>query len=437
MRSLQVQVRTDRAQRVLALAESHGARAPVAVQAIALTTTVGGDDSGWSVLMLNLPNDSVGRFVEAVADEAADASFVLMPVGTLPVATPLDRIDDSVRDVSTLSTLELVVSSLQSVGAWRGMLVYSVLAGIVAAYGLSFDVVYLLVAAMLINPMGAPAVVSVIGIAIGDHRMFARGGLRFLVSLVAQATAALALGLAYGLTVSTSMMEQVTSLSAWSAVLALAAGAAGAQAQLTSERDSLVSGTAAGFMVAAALAPPAAVLGLSVALGRWDYFELMAFQLLLQFVAIAAGGWVTLHLLGVRPADESIGRGSAQWRNVLAATVTLAVIGLAWLQSGLEPRFTKADLSRTALEVARDAVDQTASVALVESSAHFTRPEEERHSGEALLFDIVVERLPSGPPVDDDVETEIRERVRRLVRTRMSGVVPFVRVTVLNGPAGP
>lgn len=115
---LQVQLPTDRAQRVLALAESHGARSPVAVQAIALTPAASGDDNGWSVLMVNLPNDSVGRFLEAVADEAEGASFVLMPVGTLPVATPLDRLDDSVRDVSTLSTLELVVSSLQSVGSF-------------------------------------------------------------------------------------------------------------------------------------------------------------------------------------------------------------------------------------------------------------------------------------------------------------------------------
>jgi uncharacterized membrane protein len=77
-------------------------------------------------------------------------------------------------------------------------------------------------------------------------------------------------------------------------VLALVAGAAGAQAQVQAERDSLVSGTGAGFMVAAALAPPAAMLGLSVPLARWDYAGLMAFLLLLQFVAISLGGWLVL-----------------------------------------------------------------------------------------------------------------------------------------------
>jgi uncharacterized membrane protein len=427
MRSIQVQVRTADVARVLSLAEEHGATAPMAVH-------VQRADGEGFLILLNLPNDAVGAFVAAVTSVVQNAEFILLPVGALPLATPLDRLDERVRDVSRLSTLELVVASLQSVGAWRGMLVFSLLAGTIAAYGLIFDTSYLLVAAMLVNPMGAPALVSVVGLAIGDGRMFARGGVRFVVSLSVQAAAALVLGFAYGLSVSTAMMEQVASLSSWTVLVALAAGAAGAQTQVKSERDSLVSGTAAGFMVAAALAPPAAVLGLSVPLGRWDYVALMAFLLLLQFFAIAVGGWTVLHLLGVRPADSTIGRGVVRWRNGLVAGVVVATVALVAWQSQREPRFNKADLSRAALEIARDAAADVPGAFLLEASARFTRPELERYEREGLLIEVIVER--SADAADDDaLAASIRERVRALVSARLEGVVAFVDVTVLPAPS--
>src|SRR5690606_24048991 len=146
----------------------------------------------WSLVFLNLPNQRVGDFVDAVRREAEEAEFTLLPVSALPLELPLEQVAGSVQDVSRLSTLEVVLASLQSIGAWRGLLAYSVLAGVIAAYGLVFDVSYLLVAAMLVNPMGAPALVAVVAMSVGDGRMFARGGLRFLVSLAVQALAAAA-----------------------------------------------------------------------------------------------------------------------------------------------------------------------------------------------------------------------------------------------------
>jgi uncharacterized membrane protein len=370
----------------------------------------------------------VGHFVRAVVDAAPEARITLSPAAAIPIEPPLDRVAERVTDVSTLSTLELVLSSLQSVGSWTGMIVYSVLAGVIGAYGVIFDVSYLLVAAMLVNPMGAPAIVSVIGLSVGDLRIFGKGGLRFLVSLLVQAAAALALGFGYALDVSTPMMEQITSLSTWAVVVALAAGAAGAQAQVKSERDSLVSGTAAGFMVAAALAPPAAVLGLSVPLGRWDYAALMAFVLTLQFVAIALGGWLALRLFGVRPADPSVGRGRRLHRNLLAGAVAVAMVGMVAWQTQLEPGFTKADHTRAALQLTRDAVEAVAGARLVDSEARFTRGD--HHDREALLIRVLVERM-EGADGEEALQRAVREAVQRAAGDRLAGVVPFVDVTVL------
>jgi uncharacterized membrane protein len=421
MRSLQVQVRPEQADRVVELARAHGARSPLAVQA-----------GEASLVLVTLPNDQVGAFVDAVQRGVESAVLVLLPLGALPLQTPMDDVAEPVRDVSRVSTLELVLASIQSVGSWRGLMAYSVLAGTVGGYGLIFDVSYLLVAAMLINPMGAPALVAVTAMAIGEMKMFGRGALRFGASMVVQAASAAALGFAYGLTVSTAMMELVTSLSQWAVLVALAAGAAGAQTQVKSDRDSLVSSTAAGFMVAAALAPPAAVLGLALPLGRMDYVALMGFLLTLQFLAIALGGWAVLHLFGVRPAEPSIGRGSARGRAALVAGVVLATAALVGWQATLGPRFQRADLSRWALEAARDATQATEGVYLVESVARFTRRELDRYEGEALLMEVTVEN--TGGEGDHVVGERLRGEIRRRVAEGMTGVVPFIDITVIPGP---
>jgi len=427
LRSLQIRLRSPDVETVLSLAARHHARSLSSVRAERTAGEGDEDPEGWSLVLLTLPNDRVGTFIDAVGRAAEDAEFVLLPVGVLPLGGPSHPLDEQVRDVSRLSTLELVVSSLQSIGSWRGMVVYSVLAGTIAAYALIFDVSYLLVAAMLINPMGAPAQVAVIGQAIGDVRMFFRGGERFLVSLLVQAGAAMALGFAYGLRLSTPLMEQIAALSAWTVLIALAAGAAGAQSQVRSERDSLVSGTAAGFMVAAALAPPAAMLGLAISLGRWDYAGLMAFLLALQFLAINVGGGAVLFASGIHPARPSVGRGSAPRRAMLAGALVVATIGLVVWQSARGPAFAKADLSRAALEIAQDAVGQVPGAHLIDSSARFTRRDLEHYEGEGLLIEIVAESSAAA----EAVEVQIRDQVRRLVAERMTGVIPFVRVSVI------
>lgn len=202
--------RTGSVGRVLEIAGAHGAGSPLAVRVDRTGAGIGeAPGSTWSLIFVDLPNTEVGSFVDAVRREVDEAEFVLVPVGVLPLHTPLEEVAGRVRDVSRLSTVELVLASLQSVGAWKGLLVFSALAGAIGAYGLIFDVSHLLVAAMLINPMGAPALVAVVGLAIGDPRMFVRGGARFAVSLAVQALAAMALGVGYGLRISTGMLRIV------------------------------------------------------------------------------------------------------------------------------------------------------------------------------------------------------------------------------------
>ena len=392
MRQLHVQIRPEHAARVLELGEKHDAFSPTQVVAHRP------DGEEWRMVFLNLPNDRVGVFIGDVRAEVDEAQFVLFPRGTLPVQTPVAEIHERLRDVAPRSTAELVLGSLQSLGSWQALLLYAAFSGVVAAYGLILNASYLLVAAMLIAPMGAPGMVAVVGTAIGDARMAGRGALRFVVAVLVLVAAAALLGVAYRLDISTEMMEAVTSLSAWTVLVALVAGAAGAQSQVQSERSSLVTATATGFLIAAALSPSSAVVGLAIPLGRWDYVGQMSFVVALQFVSLLAGGWLVLLLYGVRPGDATVGRGSQRGRTLLVAAATLAVILLVLWQWAQPVGWRKADLAREATSLVRTAVSETPGARLIEASAHFTRPDLAARDGEALLIEVTVEQLPRQRP---------------------------------------
>lgn len=430
MRQIQVTVAAGSEEAVLRLADEHGAFSPAA-------TTVRTSDGDRAMVFASLPNDRVGRFAGAVEEAVEHAEIGILPRGILPLHTPIADVHEKVRSVSSLSPLELVLAGLQSIGSWRGMLLYSLFSGAVASYGIIFNIPWLLTAAMLIAPFGAPAMVSVIGIAVGDWTLFRRGFGRFWAAMAVLAAASYALALAYGLETSTGMMEQISSLSLWSVLPALVGGAAGAQSQVQSDRDSLVTSTATGFLVAVSLSPPTAVLGLSVALGRWDYVMEMAFLVVLTYCAILLGGWASLLLHDVHPDRQTAERGSARLRTGLAAGAALVVAALVAWQTTQAPRLQKGDLWREAATVARGAVGGVAGVRLLEAEARFTRPDLELPGGrEALLVTVLAERRDASLP-DSALESRLRTVVEDTIRATMQGVHPLVQVTVLPSPSVP
>lgn len=432
MRQVQIQVRAADAARVVAIAAERGALQP------AVLSLQGNDevaaDAERRLVLAAMPNDAVGGFIDAVASEVEDAAFLFAPHGVLPVETPLSDVRQNARRVVHLSTMELVLSALQSLGTWKGMLAYAVFSGLVAAYGVTLNASYLLTAAMLIAPMGAPAMVCVVATAVGDVRMFGRGALRFIAAVALLVVAAIGFGLAYGLGSSTPMMESVTSISHWTVLLALVGGAAGAQSQVQSERDSLVTGTATGFLIAVSLSPTSAVLGLGLVLGRWDYVGTMAFVIGLTFVGIVAGGMLALRIYDVTPDRPSLSRASTRGRTVLAAVMLALVVGAVAWQGTRTPGLLKADHAHEAITIVRDAVHDEPAAHFVSVTTSFSRPDLERFPQETLLLDVVVEQ--ARPEANAQaVETAVRSAVRSAIRARLEDVTPLVVVTVLPASA--
>ncbi len=397
-----------------------------------------GGEPGWHRVLINVPNDQVGPLLAGLEEAVGDAEFAIPAGETMPVSTPIGDVREQLKDVSTRSTLELVLDVLQSVGSWKGMLLYAVISGMVAAYGVIFNLSFLLTAAMLIAPLGAPVMVCVVGVALGDLWMVRRGAVRFFVSLLVLAGAAAVLGLVYGLRQSTAMMETLTNLSVWSAMLGVVGGAAGAQALIQAERDSMVTATATGFLVAVSLSPPSAVLGLAAALGRWDYVVLMVFLIAVTFTGIIAGGWASLRVQGVHQGRPSAGRGSSGIARALVATTVVLLAGLVAWQTQRGPRYQKADRARSASQLAKDAVTAVPGYRLIDVDASFTTGDSKWHEGEGLLVRAVVARDSGAAARAGDAalrpgaaSEELRAAISRRITSRMDDVHPFIDLSIL------
>lgn len=436
MRQLQILTGRDQAEGVADLAREAGSAA------VAILEATDGEGRPTALITATVPNAGLGPLIEQCAEIAPSAQFVFLPTGALALSTPLEDVSRIVRRVEPRSPLELVLGSLQSLGGWQGMLTYSAFSGIVAAYAVLFDLSFLLVAAMLIAPLGAPAMVTVAGAALGDGFMIRRGLIRFIGAVGMLAGTAVLVGLLYGLRVSTTTMETITGLSRWTALIALSGGAAGAAAQIRSSRDSLVTGTATGFLIAVSLSPPAAVLGLALTIQRWDYVGQMALTLVLMYAGIVVGGSIMLLIHGVRPRVTAAHRGSGTVRWVAISIAALMVAGTIIFQSRQGVAYSKADAAHRTLGVIRDAVSRIDRARLVDASADFTRQNVRGGDGETMYVQIVAE------PVQADtsgLSESIRTTVGREMKREMPEVVPYIDVSILepvsdvggDGPGGP
>jgi uncharacterized membrane protein len=156
-------------------------------------------------------------------------------------------------------------------------------------------------------------------------------------------------------------------------LLPLAAGAAGALNLAQSERSSLVSGAATGILVAASLAPPAGVVGMAMAIGRWDLVIGGLFLLLLQLCGINLAAALLFRLIGLSTQGARYARGKKALFPIALAVTTLALVGLLTWQLTNPPNLQRASLAQRANAEIQQVVDEEPAAQLVESNVRFTR----------------------------------------------------------------
>lgn len=424
MRQLLVQAPTGQCATIAEIARQHQA-----VQVACLASAE--PEAGRSLVLLHPPNDRVEDLIAAL-DALPDLAVTLVPHSVLALGPAGDEHPDRVTEVKPLSPLEVHLAGLQSVGSWRGFLAYAAAAGILAWVGLYTNTVYLLVAAMLVAPFASPAMNMAIATARGDGRLLARSLARYGAGLAVAAIVAALLSRLIGQSAATDQMVATANLSDVALLLPLVAGAAGALSQVQAARASLVSGAAVGLLVAASLAPPAALIGMATALGDWPMMTVGLFQLTLQLTGINLAGAAVFWAFGLRTRGPRFTRG----RRGVAATSALAsavILGslLTWqFTSAVPPR--QASAAQRATEAVEALLADSHLAEAIEVRARYPRPS--AGGGRVLLCEVIVR--PRGDADADADAAELKRRVTAAIQSRLreQGLAHpvLVDVTVLD-----
>lgn len=181
----------------------------------------------------------------------------------------------------------------------------TVISAVVATAGLLLDSPAVVVGSMVIAPLIGPAMGASVGTVLGDRELFRTGvKLQIIGGLTAVGSATLfALGVRYGYLVppgtNVTEISQVSgrlSPDFLSLVVALGAGAAGILSLASGVSVALV-----GVMIAAALVPPAAAIGIAIAWNEPLAALSSGVLVLVNLLSINLAGLLVLWYLGYRP----------------------------------------------------------------------------------------------------------------------------------------
>jgi uncharacterized hydrophobic protein (TIGR00341 family) len=295
-----------------------------------------GDDGRCSIRML-VPDNRRQALIDSLQDlfKANDrARIVVQSIDA--VLTHEGQADQDVKEEKSkavAATREELYSQIAK-GAQldSNFLVLTVLSTLVAAIGLIENNVAVVIGAMVIAPLLGPNIALAFATSLGDKELTWRAfktngvgiGLAMLISV------AIALILPIGLD-SPEILSR-TDVDLGGVVLGLASGAAAVLSLTTG-----LSSTLVGVMVAVALLPPTATMGMMLGAARWEE-ALGAFLLLIvNIVCVLLSAKVVFLLKGVRPrswtdrnrAKQSMAIYLSLWAVLLVLLIAVILIRTA------------------------------------------------------------------------------------------------------------
>ena len=424
MRQLLIQVPSGEGGRVLEIAKDHGGVNLLLFEGIS-------DRGSVDAVTVHLDNYQVENFLSQL-ESIPEVHISLIPRGVMALEPPPEEAPQQLTDVTNRSPLEIFLAGLQSIGSWQGFLGFAAAGGVVVWTGLFTNSGFLLVAAMLIAPFAGPAMNVAIATSRGDTTLLWRSLLRYFAALTLTIAVTFLLSLIFQQEVATSTMISNSQVSSVAVLLPLAAGAAGALQLVQSDRSSLVSGAAVGMLVAASLAPPAGIVGMAIALGRWNMVLSGSFLLLLQLVGINFAATTVFRSFGLSARGARYNRGK-KWVFPITLGITLLLMaGLLGWQFSSPPNLQRSSRAQRAVAVVQETVSDNNLVQLVETNVRFTRATIQNQN--TLLIVVYVLQQQSDRN-SEQIQDVLTEEIQANILQQGFKVTPLVNVVVLKKPA--
>ncbi len=220
---------------------------------------------------------------------------VVIPV---EVALPREEAEEETEIISATETTreELYNSIGKNARLNQTYLLLIFLSTVVVAIGLLKDNVAVVIGAMVIAPLLGPNLAMALGTALGDTDLMWKAFKTGLAGMSLALALSILIGIFWPLNIESRELLARTYVGLDSAVLAMASGAA-AVISLTSGIPSIL----VGVMVAVALLPPAATMGLMLGAGQTDLAYGAAFLLAVNIVAINLSAKLGFLIQGIKP----------------------------------------------------------------------------------------------------------------------------------------
>lgn len=425
MRQLFIQVPQEHGHKVFDLVQEN--------EGVNLVQFEGKDaDTTVSFSIVCISNRRIEDFLSEL-ESVPNAHITFLPQGAIALKPPPSEAPKQVTSVKVRSPLEIFLAGLQSVGSWRGFLSYAAVGGIVVWIGLYTNTIYLLVAAMLIAPFAGPAMNLAIATSRGDLTLLWRSLVRYFSALGVTIAVTCIFSWITQQEIATSSMISSSQISATAVLLPLTAGGAGALNLVQSERSSLVSGASTGMLVAASLAPPAGIVGMAIAIGRWDMVISGIFLLFLQLAGINLAATLVFRLYGLSSQGARYDRGK-RWVLPASLAVTGAALAalLSW-QFSSTPNLQRSSQAQRANSVVQQVVKDSELADLVEANVRFTRSQQ--LEGNTLLSVVYVQPQNGVTASSAEIQQRLTQEIQSRLLAEGFNVTPLVDVNVLEQPS--
>jgi len=322
MKLIEVVVDSSQTGTIAAIAEQH--------KAVDFWSGAPGEDKRCLHRLLLRPEKTQDALdaLQSILSGVANARINIYPVeATLPRPAEEERLAATAEEAKAAvgTTREALY---QEVGRGAQLnwifLVMVVLSTIVASIGLIADNVAVVIGAMVIAPLLGPNLALALGASLGDSELIGRAVKTGIAGLALSMVLAAAIGALWPVPVTSHEILSRTVVDLDSVALALASGAAAVLSLTTAIPMALV-----GVMVAVALLPPTATVGLLIGSGHADLATGAALLLAVNVVCVNLSANVVFLLRGVKPrtwiekrkARQSLVLAITMWAIMLAVLV--------------------------------------------------------------------------------------------------------------------
>lgn len=331
MRVVQVTIPTSRRGDVLAALESRSLD-------YVLTPETQSDET--ELLQFPVEADTVDPVLDALEEAGVDSeSYTVLLRAEVATTADADRPSEEAEEGDErIGHDEIRGRALGLNPSRTSYYAMSVLSALVATAGLLLNSPAIVVGSMVIAPQVGSVLAGSVGIAIGDGPLVRRGFIEQVVGLGLAIVAATLFGVALRQVSFVSPLLQVESIEQvgqrispgfLSMTVGLCAGAAGALGLATALPVSLV-----GVMIAAALIPAAAAVGIGAAWGVLPVATGAFVLLVVNVTAINLTGFLVLWLLGYRPTGGRGQSDTAVRRQYLPTAIAITVLLVALAGAG-------------------------------------------------------------------------------------------------------